>query len=306
MDDVNQQFILSLSIIALGYVIKRLRILTENDAEVLARIILNVTMPALILTTFSRLTLEPSLLLLPVIGLFNGIFICVSSMLLFRGAERNRRGLLAMALPGANMGLFAYPLVEGIWGEAGLKYIAMYDVGNALVIFVICYLAGSHFSARGERLDMRTVLRTLAGSVPLLVCLFALLLNGSGLALPGLVTEMAQLLSRANMPLALILLGMYLNFSFDAAHLRTLGQALLTRYVLGAGLGLTLFHLLPYDSLFRYALLLAGLLPLPMAVLPYAVEFDYDRKLAGALVNTTVLLSFGLSWLVFSVAAQGR
>ena len=145
MDDVNQQFILSLSIIALGYVIKRLRILTENDAEVLARIILNVTMPALILTTFSRLTLEPSLLLLPVIGLFNGIFICVSSMLLFRGAERNRRGLLAMALPGANMGLFAYPLVEGIWGEAGLKYIAMYDVGTSLVIFVICYLAGCHF-----------------------------------------------------------------------------------------------------------------------------------------------------------------
>ena len=99
-------------------------ILSERDAEVLARIIMNVTLPALILLTFSRLSLDASLLWLPIIGLLCGLALCLSCLVLFRGAERSRRGLLTMALPGANMGLFAYPLVEGIWGENGLKYIA--------------------------------------------------------------------------------------------------------------------------------------------------------------------------------------
>jgi len=303
MDTVNQNFVLSASIIALGYAIKRFRVLSLQDADALARIIMNVTLPALILLTFSRLELDASLIWLPVIGLVSGLVLSAGSLLWFRGAERSRRGLLGMALPGANMGLFAYPLVEGIWGAEGLKYLVLYDFGNALVIFFVCYLIGSYFSAGKEGLEMRRVLKSMLRSVPLMTCVVALIINLSGLALPYLVMEAAGVLSRANMPLALILLGMYLSFSLDSGHLRVLGQALLIRYLLSGGLGLTLFYLLPYDGLFRYVVLLAGLLPLSMSALPYTVHFDYDRKLAGALVNSTVVLSFGLAWMVFSVSA---
>ncbi len=54
--------------------------------------------------------------------------------------------MLTMMIPGFNIGMFAYPLVEGIWGKEGLKYFGMFDVGNAFVIFVLCYMIGSYYS----------------------------------------------------------------------------------------------------------------------------------------------------------------
>ena len=40
-----------------------------------------------------------------------------------------------MIVPGFNIGLFAYPLVEGIWGQEGIKYFGMFDMGNAFIVF---------------------------------------------------------------------------------------------------------------------------------------------------------------------------
>lgn len=152
MSSFNSQFLYSITIILLGYILKRTNLLQQKDGEALARIIFNITMPCLIIVTFSSIKIDGSLILLLVIGIVYGLLLAAVGIFVFRKDERKVKGMLTMMIPGFNIGMFAYPLVEGIWGKEGLKYFGMFDVGNAFVIFVLCYVIGSYYS--GDDIDI--------------------------------------------------------------------------------------------------------------------------------------------------------
>lgn len=303
MGNINYQFTLSLLIIALGYVLKRLNIITQKDGEALSKLIFNITLPALILHTFSEIKIVSSLIWLPIIAVIYGGLLCLFTMFIFRKEERSKRGLLSMALPGLNIGLFAFPLVEALWGQEGLKYIAMFDMGNSVIVLVVCYLIGSYFSADKQSVDFRYIMKTLSKSLPLLAYVLSLIINLLGTHLPKMVIDISKVLSRANMPLTLILLGIYLSFSFDKSSWKLMIKALCSRYTIGIIVGMILYFILPFDELFRNTVLLGTILPIPLLMIPYTVQFKYDDKLIGALINLTIIISFILTWIIFTLVS---
>lgn len=303
MANINYQFILSLLIITLGYGLKRLNIITIKDGETLSKIIFNITLPALIINTFSTIKIVSSLALLPVIGAIYGVVMCLFVLFVFRKEEKGKRGLLSMTLSGLNIGLFAYPLVETLWGENGLKYIAMFDIGNSVIVFMVCYLVAAYFSPNEQSIDFKEMIKTMFKSVPLLVYICSLIINLLGIHLPIAVMDVSRILSRANMPLTLILLGVYLNFSFETSYWKIMIKALCTKYITGIIIGIMFYFIMPFDILFRHTLLLGVILPVPIIVISYAVQFGYDQKFIGTLINLTIIISFILTWIIFSIAA---
>ncbi len=147
MENVNSQFFLSLLIIGLGYIFKRLNIIKQDDGDGVSRIIFNITLPSLIIYNFNTMKLDASLIFITLTSCIFGIFMGFLGILIFRNESRKIRGTLSMLIPGFNIGLFAYPLVEGIWGKNGVKYFGMFDMGNTIPIFVVCYLIASYFSS---------------------------------------------------------------------------------------------------------------------------------------------------------------
>ena len=146
------------------------------------------------------------------------------SIITFRKEQRSTRGMLSMVLPGLSVGLFAYPLVEAIWGNEGVKYFAMFDMGSAIVIFGICYLLAGYFSSDQGFLDLRSAAGRIARSVPLIVYMLTLAVNLSGLRYPGAVIDVSRVLAKGNMPLSLLLLGIFLEFSFDKGYLKNMAK----------------------------------------------------------------------------------
>ncbi len=301
MADVNSQFFLSLILIVVGYAIKRAKLVNERDGEGLAKLVLNVTLPALILDTITTIEIDPSLGLLPIIAIVYSFSLLLLPFFLFRKQDRTMRGNLMICTVGFNIGLFAYPLIEGIFGSEGLKYIAMFDVGNAFVIFGLCYIIAVKFSPTEARVDAKYILKKLVTLIPLMSYVVALAINLSGGAFPDFVANVFDFVGKSNGPLVLILLGIYLNFSFEKSHWKHIFKVLGIRYGVGLAVGLAFFFLLPFPLLFRLVLLVALILPIGMAVVPYAVQFNYERHLTGALVNLTIIASFGLIWLILGL-----
>lgn len=302
MGDVNNQFVLSMLIIALGYILKRSNIVTEKDGEGIARIIFNVTLPAIVIATFSQMTVDFSLISLSIMQLVYGLGMALLALIIFKKEDRLMRGVLSMALPGFSIGLFAYPLVESIWGQSGLMYIAMFDMGNSIVVFVICYALGSLFSSDDPNIDYKAITKRISRSIPLLTYLITLTVNVLGFRFPSVVLDMASILSRANMPLSLLLLGIFLSFTFEASYWKAILKVLTLRYSLGLAFGVTLFFIMPADPILSYTLLIAFILPISMSTLPFTVQFDYNRKFAGTLANITMITSFFLMWFIFKIA----
>lgn len=301
MGNVNTQFILSMLIIALGYFAKRIGLLTEKDGEGISKVVFNISLPALVIKTFSAITVEASLIWLPVINMLYGAFIAFLGFLLIKDTDRKRRGMLIYLLPGFNVGLFAYPLVEAVWGQNGLKYFGMFDMGNAIILFGLCYIIAGHFSSETEKADFKSIAKKLVKSVPLVSYILTLTLNLTNIGFPKIVVDVCDILSKANMPLSLLLLGIYLSFTFEKSYWKDIGKVLATRYITGAIIGGILYFILPFEPLFRTTLLIGMILPIGMAVIPYSIQFDYDRRFVGTTTNLTVIISFGLMWMIMSL-----
>ncbi|PKG21640.1 AEC family transporter [Niallia nealsonii] len=298
METFNTQFLYSIIIIAIGYGFKRWNIIKEQDGEAISRIIFNITLPSVIIFTFHNIKIEHSLLMLVVLGFLYGIIVAVLGLFLFRNETRRDKGMLGMLIPGFNIGLFAFPLVEGIWGDTGLKYFGMFDVGNAVVTFGISYLIGSYYSKEGVVLDYKHVLGKMSKSIPLMTYMVVFIINISGLHLPSGVIQVTSIVSKANMPLSLLLLGIYLNFTFEKSYWKGIGKVLGLRYGTGLALGILSFYLLPVEDMFRYTVLIALILPMASSVLIYSIEFKYNQRFVGTAANLSILLSFLLVWVI--------
>lgn len=283
-------------IIALGYLFKRFNILKEKDGEGLSRIVFNLTLPALIVVTFNDIHLDFSLVLLIVSAIVYGGLIASVGLFVYRKEASRIKGTLMMLVPGFNIGLFAYPLVEGIWGQKGLQYFGMFDVGNAFIVFGLIYIMGSFYSSEDVHLSVTFIVKKMLKSIPFITYIVVCLLNIANWHLPVPVIHVSRVISAANMPMSLLLLGLYLNFTFDKSYNRLILKLLSIRYVVGLVVGILLFFLLPMGEMFKYTLLLGFILPTSASVLPYAVEFGYDQRFVGTVSNITVLISFFLLW----------
>lgn len=291
---MNQEFLYIIAIIMLGYLLKRVHILEEKDGQIISKIIFKVTFPALIFVTFDTVKVEANLIYIPIIIFLYGILATFIALWVFKNEEREIKGSFLMISSGFNVGLFAFPLVFAIWGMNGLTHFSMFDVGNSLITLGIAYILGSYFSEEGLSLKPVGILKKLVQSIPLMAYIVASTLNLIQIKLPGFVIEVAEIVSAANMPLSLLLLGVFLNFKFDKQFIKPMLKYLTFRYALGLIIGVILFFMLPFDEMYRYTLVIGLLLPIASSAITYAVEFKYSLdsiRLIATTSNITVLVS---------------
>lgn len=297
---MNQEFLNIIIIIAFGYLLKRLNILQEKDGEVISKIIFKITLPALVIVTFDSVKIETSLIMLPVIVIIYGMITAILGLLFFKNEERELKGSLLILSHGFNVGLFAFPLVYAIWGMEGLTYFSMFDVGASFLVFGISFIFGSYFSNEGLRLNPLEILKKLGKSIPLMTYIIASILNFSHIHLPDMFIEVASTISGANIPLSLLLLGLFLNFKFDKQFIRPMVKFLAFRYGLGLIVGLVLYFTLPADIMLRSTILIGLLLPVAASALTFAVEFKYSItsiRFIATMSNITMLVSILILYL---------
>jgi hypothetical protein len=308
VSNTNITLLTSLIIILIGYFLKKYQVIKETEGKVLSKVVLYVTFPALIFDTVSDLEIRYALVFLPFIPLAFCLLLFSICYFLFKNQPATIKGVLFMAATGFNIGLFAYPIIEAIWGKEGLQYIAMYDLGNAFAVLGLSYSLGSAFSPQrtgSKRIDVVYILKKLVKSVPLVSYVVALLFNVMGLSFPFLVNNVISAVARANMAMVLLLLGIYLNFRLDKTFIIQLYSILFVKFGLALLIGIGLFYILPFDKLYRTIVLIALVLPVGLTVIPFSDEFGYNTRFAGAIANISILISFVLMWgliMVFNLA----
>lgn len=304
MYDINITFLISLAIISLGYIIKRIKIIKEKDGEVLSKIIFNITLPAVILKYTTSVQFELSLILLPIVNISFGIIMALIGLIISRKKKRAIKGLMIMTMIGFNVVHFSFPLVEGIWGESGMQLITLVDAGNAFSIFVLSYILGTIYSPKNEiednSISVKYLGKKLLRSVPLLTYAAALIINFSGVVIPAFFNELIDIIARANVALSLLLLGILLRFKFERTEWTTILKVLIIRYSVGIFFSICLFFLLPasiFDSLFRTIIAISLILPIGVAIIPFSIELGYNEKVTTMLVNLSLIISFILVWI---------
>ena len=298
MGQVNLAFITTLTFIFTGFLLKSGGIIKEQEGKILSRLLMHTTFPALMIVSTIHIDLNFRLFLIPLFAIGISAIMLTIAFFLFKKEKNSIRGVLTMGSGGWNVGLFGFPLIESIWGAKALLFAIMYDIGNTFLAFGVLYPIGNHFSevpSRGKLNMLKKVLLL----PPVLGMIMGLTLNASNIPLPIILEELLTTLAKANKPLVLLLLGIYLSFNLDKNQFNGILKVLSIRYGIGLLTILAIYLLLP-KSLMSSVLIALVILPVGMSVLLFSDELGFDAKIAGTLANLSLLLSFGLLWLVIT------
>jgi len=290
---VTEQFVMIILLIALGYFLKRINYLKATDSQVLSTLVLNVTLPSLVIVNLNSADLNMSFSILPIMMIVYGIVAKIIVIWFFRKYSNQMRGSVGMMTGSMNIGLFAYPLVNAIWPEKGMVYFGMADIGGAMIMFGLTSFVGSYFSEGGDQFNFKFLGKKLIQSVPLVTYIVMFTLNMSNIHIWKPAIDFFSILSKANMPLSMILLGVMLSFSIDREYLPVTIKYLCLHYGLAIVAGTLVHFFLPVsDPMIKTTLLITWLLPVGVAIIPYSIQFKYKTlPFVGMVTNLTIIIS---------------
>lgn len=290
---MTEQFVMIILLIALGYFLKRINYLKATDSQVLSMLVLNVTLPSLVIVNLNSADLNMSFSILPIMMIVYGIVAKIIVIWFFRKYSNQMRGSVGMMTGSMNIGLFAYPLVNAIWPEKGMVYFGMADIGGAMIMFGLTYFVGSYFSEGEDQFNFKFLGKKLIQSVPLVTYIVMFTLNMSNIHIWKPAIDFFSILSKANMPLSMILLGVMLSFSIDREYLPVTIKYLCLHYGLAIVAGTLVHFFLPVsDPMIKTTLLITWLLPVGVAIIPYSIQFKYKTlPFVGMVTNLTIIIS---------------
>ncbi len=282
-----------ISIIVIGYIIKRAGIVKEQDGVMLSHIVMKVTLPAFLITATNGITLSWDLVPYIFLGLVGPFLVNGVAYLINKNEPGNVRAISMINASGYNNGLFLMPIVSGIFPNWAILYLIFFDIGNSLMVFGgNNALALSQINKSGGSL-IKQIMGHCVRSIPFMTYFFMILLSLVGITLPSAVIDIAAIPAGANSFLCMALIGIKLNFALDRAALKSVGKTLLGKYATNLAI-LGLFMLLPVDPTAKLIIALALVTPTPVIAVIYSISIDPKSKVPPIVATLSTLVSLGL------------
>ncbi|PZO09910.1 MAG: malate permease [Lysobacteraceae bacterium] len=284
-------FALILAMLALGLVFQHLRVLPDNAAEVLNKVVLYVCLPASVLIYAPRLEIGrevlavaavPWLLLAATVAL-----VTLATRALKLRPDEHAVLLLCVAL--GNTSFLGYPLVRALLGEDALPYAVIYDQFGA---FLILSTFGLYVLARyggDAKPTVGLIARRVATFPPFLALVLGLTVMPE--APPEWVAGGLQRLADALLPLVVLAIGLSLQLKLPRDELKPLAVGLALKLAVMPLLALAMAPMLGLQGVQHDAVVLESAMPPMITAAALAISHRLAPGLAAAMVGYGILLS---------------
>ena len=217
---LGQMLVLAFLVIV-GFVAHRIGILGEDVDGRLSRLVLDVTLPCMILASVlnAETAFDPRTVLMIFGVAFVSLGIAVALALVAPLAMRCPkldRGTFAFMVAFGNVGFMGFPVLESVFGPTAVTYGAIHNIPFNLLIFtagVLMVSSGAGSRDADAQSPAGNLAKTLVKSLRLLVtptvisCVLAMVLALAGVHGGGLVGTALDTLGKATTPCSLMLIG---------------------------------------------------------------------------------------------------
>ena len=279
-----------MTIIILGYVLKRKGFFKEEDFGVLSKVVLKITLPAAIVTSFAGKEIDPALLTLSLIGLGGGILYLVFGFILNKRQGSEQQAFMMLNSSGYNIGNFTLPFVQSFLGPIGVITTSLFDVGNAFICLGGAYSISSIVKGNGK-FSITKILKALSKSVAFDCYILMLLLNLLNISLPSTVLSFAEIIAGANAFMAMFMIGVGFKLSGERSQFGAIAKILAVRYGVALILAILCFNLLPFELETRQALAILMFSPIASAAPAFTGDMGGDVGLSSAVNSISIVCS---------------
>lgn len=278
------------AIIIMGFLLRKVGVFKPQDFHVLSKIVIKITLPASIIFSFSGKDMDPSLLVLTLMGLGAGILYITIAWLLNAKASKEQRAFEILNSAGYNIGNFTMPFVQSFLGPMGVIATSLFDTGNACISLGGA-LAAASMAKNNQGLSLKPLVKTLVRSLTFDCYIVMTILALLHISLPAPVISLAEIIANANAFVAMLMLGVGFELSGNRTQVHQILRILVVRYGVAVILALVFYHLLPFDLEIRKALMILAFSPIPAAAPAFTGELKGDVGLASAVNSISIIIS---------------
>ena len=196
------------ALVVVGYIAGKLGYLGGDFDRQLSRLVINITCPALILSSAMTGILPDRHFILPLllISFVTYIILAAVAFLLPRYLTKRKddEGSIGFALMFGNVGFMGYPVVASIFGHEAVFYAAVLNVVNTFAVFTIgTILITGKSEVEEERFQKKVLYSTPMLAAYLTMAIVALEIDN----IPEAISQPLTMLGNITVPAALLIIG---------------------------------------------------------------------------------------------------
>ena len=198
-----------------GFILRKIRVITDEVNTGLSSILLKVALPCTIIMSMQRefsmeMLAEGGVVFLVALAMH---FIAIPIGLLLTRLGRvpmTQRGIWLFALSFGNVAYMGYPVITAIFGDAALFYVAMNNVAFNLLFPTLGYaivVYGMPKAEPQEKADVKTLAKRLATNEALIATVVGLALFVTSTRLPAPVGSALTMAGSLTTPVSMMIIG---------------------------------------------------------------------------------------------------
>lgn len=282
-------------IILIGYLLKRRGFFAPTDYQLVSKIVLNITLPCAVITSFAHFEMDFSLLAAVALGLTGNLAMIAVALLLTRRETVAAKIFYIFSLAGYNIGCFTLPFAQAFLTPFAVVALCMFDVGNSIMCTGMTYaLTAScigYADGRRDRFSIKNIADKLLHSVPFVVYIGMLLLSVAGVHFPKSVYTFTEIVGAANPFLSMLMIGMMFEIKLDKRAMGYVKELFSVRYFCSLLCAGTFIYLAPFKQEVNYVIALAFMAPCTIIGPIFVEKLGGNVQLASLFNSMTIITS---------------
>ena len=273
--------------VAVGFLIRRIRLVGKEAEGVITDLVLYVVLPCNIFQSFlgdaAGLSAGDNLAVL-LISMGIQALSLLYGRFAFPKESADRRCNLSYAMICSNAGFLGNAVAEGVFGAPGLMLTSIYLIPQRIMMWSEGLAVYSGVS------DRRATVKKVLTHPCVVACFLGLFFMALNIPVPVLILTPIQAIGRCNTPLTMMMIGMILS-EIDLRHLvdRTIARFTVHRLVLMPLIVYLACTLLPVSKTVTGVSVLLAAMPAGATTTMLAAKYQRDSQFATRLVVFTTL-----------------
>ncbi|WP_455644932.1 AEC family transporter [Methanosphaera sp.] len=288
-------------IILVGFFARFFGVLSRDDADSLNRVVMYIGLPCLIFgSIYSNwdFALISSLRWMPLVSISCVIIMTCICYVLFscmKLSDARKWSLLSLVIIG-NTGFVGFPVILGVYGQAGFVRAIFFNLTDAFIMIVIYLAFVLKFGGSYSKVVNRIV------KFPMLWALvIALVFSVFQLPVPEVVSTVVGYLGDLTIPLIILFIGLSIDFNDLGDNIGLTLLASFLKLVLFPVVAFIVLKLIGLSGFDFVICMVQAAMPSAMISLSYIIEFDLDVNLSSNVIMFDTLLSLASLSILMSI-----
>lgn len=277
-------------IMFLGYAIFKLKIVDDNFVKKFSKLVLDVTLPAMILSSVLNLDERPMLsdvlTAFAVSGVLFFVVLPVIGILLARlfRVKKEHNGLYIFMHTYSNIGFMGFPVIEAMLGPVALFYAAIFN----LMFNVSVFSLGVGLVSKKTKFSAKVLM-----TPGIIVAALSVVLYFLNIRLPELIHSTVSSVGSITSPAAMLIVGFTLakmDLSSVFSDWRIYPWSIIKQLLIPLILFVPFSMIIKDETLLAVAFILSAM-PVGNNAVLFATKYDCDSELATRAVFITLIIS---------------